>query len=159
MTRDRGTDAGVVRDILRSQLPDCRAASVRPLGEGLDHVAYEVDGELVVRLGRGGRDDACAERVAREVALLGVVARISPVAVPRPRFAVPERCCYGYAKLGGVPMLSLPPAVRARHAETVAASLGGLLRALHATPVAEVGHLAPTDVQPATQWLREAADL
>jgi aminoglycoside phosphotransferase (APT) family kinase protein len=154
-------DTGVelVRHIVRSQLPDCRAESVRPLGEGLDHVAYEVDGDLVVRFGHADRDGPCAPRIGREVALLGVVAGISPLAVPRPRFAVPERCCYGYDKLAGVPMLRLPPEVRARHSGTVAASLGELLGAMHGTPAAEVAHLVPTDVAPATEWLREAADL
>jgi aminoglycoside phosphotransferase (APT) family kinase protein len=152
------TGVDLVRDIVRSQLPAYRAASIRPLGEGEDHVAYEVDGRLVVRLGRDERPGACAPRTERELALLDVVARIATLPVPRASFAVPERCCYGYARLDGVPVLSLAPRLRARHASAVAASLGELLAALHATPVAEVAELAPTDLRPATEWLREAAD-
>jgi aminoglycoside phosphotransferase (APT) family kinase protein len=56
-------------------------------------------------------------------------------------------------------MLSLPPRVRVRHAQPVAAALSELLDALHATPVADVERLAPTDVRPDAEWLREAAGL
>jgi hypothetical protein len=79
-----------------------------------------------------------------------------PVAVPQPLFAVPERSCYGYAKLPGVPLLGLPSSHRV---EAVARSLGDLLQALHAVPIADVADLVPEDVQPATEWLREAVDL
>jgi aminoglycoside phosphotransferase (APT) family kinase protein len=145
----------LVRDIVRSQLPGWPVESIAPLGEGEDHVAYEVHERLVVRFRLDGR----GAEIEREVALLDLVASISPLAVPQPRFAAPEHCCYGYLKLDGVPLLQLEPGLRARHAEPVAASLGELLAALHATPLDHVAALAPRDAQPPAEWLREAAGL
>jgi aminoglycoside phosphotransferase (APT) family kinase protein len=153
------TRVALVRDILRSQLPTLSAESIRPLGEGQDHVAYEVGGELVVRFALGAQSDSCAARIAREATLLGVVERISPLAVPQPLFVLPASCCYGYRRLGGVPLLSFAPAARARIASPVAASIGDLLAALHRVPVAELAAVAPRDLQPASQWLQEAAEL
>src|SRR5204863_8173476 len=101
----------------------------------------------------------CAARPVREVALLAAVERSSPLAVPQPLFVVPERCCYGYHLLAGAPLLQLAPEARAELAPHVAASIGEFLAALQAMPVADVATLAPTDLQPARDWLREAAEL
>jgi len=57
-----GVDA--VRDVVATHAPDRRVESVRLLGEGLDHVVFEVDGDLVVRFAR--QPDAA--RLHREVA-------------------------------------------------------------------------------------------
>jgi aminoglycoside phosphotransferase (APT) family kinase protein len=150
-------DPDLVRDIVRLQLPGTGADSIRRLGEGQEHAAYEVDGRVVVRFAL--EHDDCSPRIEREVALLKVVARISPVAVPEPLFVVPERCCYGYRKLEGSPLLSLAPAKRGPLATQVATSAADLLAALHALPVAEVAGLVPTNLQPVGEWLREAAEL
>jgi aminoglycoside phosphotransferase (APT) family kinase protein len=136
----------LVRDIVRSRLPRCRTDAIRRLGAGQDHVAYEVDG-LVVRLG--------VQDPAREAALLELVARVSPVAVPRVEFVAAEHGCYAYRKLPGVP-LHLPAR---RDVPAIASRLGELLAALHAVPLADVADLAPTDLQPPAEWLREAAEL
>ena len=152
------TRADVVRAIVRFELPALGPASIRPLGGGQQHVAYEVDGRFVVRLGIDGDDD-CAARVEREVALLDVVERISPLAVPQPLFVVPERCCYGYHLLSGVPLQELAPEARAQLVPRVAPAIGEFLAALHAMPVAELAALAPSDLQPPSEWLRDAAEL
>jgi aminoglycoside phosphotransferase (APT) family kinase protein len=136
-----------VRNVLAAQLPGYRIDSVVPLGDGLDNVAFEVNGELIVRMGR--RPDP--ERLQREAGLLAIVAGAVPVAVPEPVFTVPELGCLAYAKLAGTPLLDLSPG------PAVVATLGEFLAALHALPVERVTGLVDVDDEPLTEWRREAA--
>jgi aminoglycoside phosphotransferase (APT) family kinase protein len=142
----------VVRSVLAEHLPAVAARSVEPLGAGLDHLAFLVDGELVVRFA------ADAASVVREAGVLELVARRSPVPVPRPVLTVPERGCLAYPLLPGVPLLDVPPADRAAYRLPVAAALGGLLTVLHAVPREEVAPLAEVDDTAPGAWLREAAE-
>ena len=79
-----------------------------PVGEGSDNLAYEVDGELIVRWSKEPDPAARAARVDREARLLAAVASISPLPVPVPSFTVAEQGCLAYRKLPGVPLLDLP---------------------------------------------------
>lgn len=140
-----------VREILARHLPEREVASVIPLGEGLEHRAYEVDGELVVRFAKD--EDRAVEREAR---LLAEVAPLSPVAVPEPLFVDRAARCIAYRKLPGVPLLDVPPDRRAGAAEPVGATLGRLLAALHAAPMPA---MAGVDDAPPAEWRDEAAGL
>lgn len=77
--------------------------TVEPLGAGLDHSAYLLDDELVVRF---RRDPAAADRIAAEARLLTFVGAISPVPVPGPVFVDARRGCMAYPLLPGVPLIS-----------------------------------------------------
>jgi aminoglycoside phosphotransferase (APT) family kinase protein len=59
--------------------------------------------------------------------------------------------------LPGVPLLDLPQPQRSSHGASVAATLGQLLTALHATPVEDMTGLAELDDQPLALWREEAA--
>jgi aminoglycoside phosphotransferase (APT) family kinase protein len=134
-------------DDVRRVLPDHDVESVVLLGSGLENVAYEVNGELVVRF---ARDPLRVEREARLLAFLGPV---SPLPVPRPLFA--GEGCLVYRKLPGTPLLdvaSFDPA-------PVVDVLGSFLSALHALPVSGMAELVDTDVQPLSEWLADAAAL
>src|SRR5699024_8095687 len=80
-----GTGRGerTVREVLDAHGWPARV--VRPLGAGLDHAAYDVDDELVVRVRRDGGD------VAREARLLEELADALPLPVPRPVLTDPGR--------------------------------------------------------------------
>jgi aminoglycoside phosphotransferase (APT) family kinase protein len=150
--RVRGVSSpDAVRDVLAEHLPGHRVDSVELLGAGLDNVAYEVNGELIVRFA----NDGDAASVDREARLLVAVAGISPLPVPRPCFTAPERGCLAYRKLAGIPLLELPSA----RAEPVAAVLGEFLAALHAAPAERFTGLVEPDDQPLDDWLRECAEL
>ncbi|WP_218004204.1 hypothetical protein [Nocardia araoensis] len=71
-----------VRDVVAAQLPGYRIDSVVLLGEGEDNVAYEVNGELIVRFSKEPDPDSRAARVIEEAGLLAAVADISPLPVP-----------------------------------------------------------------------------
>lgn len=138
--------AALVRDALAAARPGHTVADLVPLGEGLDHAAYLVDGELVVRVAK--REP---EGVRREGALLDLVGGVSPVPVPRPVVVDARRGCLAYPRLPGVPLLGRVPA------PGVAARLGALLAALHRVPHATVGHLVERDDTPLSEWRDEAA--
>jgi aminoglycoside phosphotransferase (APT) family kinase protein len=121
--------------------------SVVPLGAGLDNVAYEVNGELIVRV---ARDPRLVEREARLLAFLGPV---SPLPVPRPLFA--GEGCLVYRKLPGTPLLDLPRV----SPSSIVGVLGSFLAALHALPVADMAELVDIDVQPLPEWLADALSL
>src|ERR687894_1819898 len=119
------------------------------LGEGLDNVAYELDGTVV----RIRREDP--RSVLREAALLRLVAGVSPLPVPVPVAVDPDRGLLSYRKLPGVPLLHLARPGPAP--EVVGATLGGFLAALHAVPVDRVADLVEVDDTPPQEWLDEAA--
>jgi aminoglycoside phosphotransferase (APT) family kinase protein len=153
-----------VRGVVAAHLPGYRVDSVVRLGAGTDNVAYEVNGELVVRFSRApdsGAPDSGEpdpERVTNEARLLVAVAEVSPLAVPVPAFTDPERGCLAYRKLPGRPLLDLRRHGRSDQEESVAATLGEFLAALHAVPVDRVAHLVQPDDQPLPDWRREAAE-
>lgn len=139
-----------VRRVLSTHRPDYPIDTIALLGSGTDNLAYEVNGELIVRFAREP-DPAAVEHEAR---LLSAVAAVSPLPVPTPVFTVPEAGCLAYGKLTGVPLLDLPD-LRSR--TSVPAALGGFLARLHAVPVVRWAGLVEPDVVPAAEWLADAA--
>jgi aminoglycoside phosphotransferase (APT) family kinase protein len=154
--RSRDTLAAV-RRLVAAHLPDDGVDSVVPVGEGTDHLAFEVNGELIVRWTKEPDAAARAARVEREARLLAAVAAISPLPVPEPSFTVPEQGVLAYRKLPGLPLLDLPQPQRSAHASSIAATLGELLTALHATPAEHMAALAGIDDQRLVEWRDEAA--
>jgi aminoglycoside phosphotransferase (APT) family kinase protein len=143
-----------VRRLVAAHLPDYRIDSIVELGAGLDNVAYEVNGELIVRIAK----EPDPASVCNEARLLAAVAGISPLPIPEPRFTAAEQGCLAYVKIPGVPLLELPLAQRLPHGASIAATLGELLTALHSVPVDQVADLVGTDDEPLAEWRREAAE-
>src|SRR5688572_3748020 len=144
---------GNVHDVVAAHLPGYRVHSVTPIGEGLDNLAYEVNGELIVRFSK----EPDPARLSSEARLLAAVARISPLPVPEPVFTAAEHGCLAYFKLAGVPLLEATGGLRSENGASIAGSLGGLLNALHAEPVGRWADLVDTDDQPLSEWRHEAA--
>ena len=142
-----------VRDLVAVHMPDYRVASVVQVGVGLDNLAYEVNGELIVRFSK----EPDPTRLTNEARLLSAVADISPLPVPEPTFTAAEQGCLAYFKLPGVPLLDMPRYQRSDHATTIASTLGQLLIALHSVPVTRWTDLVDTDHQPLAERRREAA--
>jgi aminoglycoside phosphotransferase (APT) family kinase protein len=139
-------DAGErVRALVTAHLPGYQVESLTRLGAGLDHVVYEVNGDLIVRFGTGADAD-------REARLLTAVGNFSPLPVPVPRFT--DAGCLAYPKLPGVPLLDAAGV----DGVPVAAALGGLLAALHAAPAGRMATLVETDDLPVDEWRREARE-
>jgi aminoglycoside phosphotransferase (APT) family kinase protein len=127
--------------------------AIEPFGQGLDHTAYLVDGRLVVRFAHG---DGAAREVEREARLLGILAELSPLPVPRPVLVVPEAACLAYERLPGVPLIDLTDGRSARLAAVVAECLGAFLAALHRIPHERVAAVVDRDDEPPEAWLAEA---
>jgi aminoglycoside phosphotransferase (APT) family kinase protein len=154
-SRDR---VGDVRRVVVAHLPGYQVHSVVRFGEGCDNISYEVNGELIVRFSKESDPARRAARVHHEARLLAVVAGISPLPVPEPRFTVAEQGCLAYFKLPGLPLLDLPQPQRLAHGTSIAATLGELLTAMHAIPVDRMAGLVDTDDRPLAEWRREAAE-
>ncbi|WP_155373889.1 phosphotransferase family protein [Catellatospora vulcania] len=148
-----------VHGVVAAHLPGYRIGSVVELGAGLDNVAYEVDGALVVRFSREPDPRRRAALVEHEARLLTAVAGVCPLPVPEPLFTATELGCLAYAKLPGVPLSELARPGRSAHGVSIAVELGELLAALHAGPADRWAGLVDTDGQPPAQWLGEAGEL
>ncbi len=142
-----------VHKVVVAHMPDYHVVSVVPVGEGLDNLAYEVNGELIVRFTK----EPDPTRLNNEARLLAAVADVSPLPVPKPIFAAAEQGCLAYIKLPGVPLLDLPRHQRSEHVTLIAATLGELLTALHGAPIDQWTDLVDTDDHPLAEWQREAA--
>lgn len=150
-SHDRVAD---VRGIVVACMPGYRVDSVVQLGEGLDNVVYEVNGELIVRFSK----EPDPKRLYQEASLLVAVADVSPLPVPVPTFTLAQQGCMAYFKLPGTPLLDLSRDQRSDHDTAIAALLGELLAALHAVPVDRMIASVGTDQQPLAEWRREAAE-
>jgi aminoglycoside phosphotransferase (APT) family kinase protein len=136
-----------VSEVLARHLPQWAGGRIEPLGAGLEHTAYVVDGALVVRFGEAGS----AETEAR--VLEAVAGLAGEIPVPRPVLAAGD--CLAYPRLAGTPLIDLPPPYPAH----VAVALRGLLDRLHAAPVEAMASLVGTDADAIAQWQEEAAEL
>jgi aminoglycoside phosphotransferase (APT) family kinase protein len=146
-----------VHDIVVTHMPDYQVDAVVQVGEGVDNVAYEVNGELIVRFSKELDPARRAALLNREARLLAAVADVSPLPVPEPTFAAAEHGCLAYFKLPGVPLVDMSRHQRSDHATSIATTLGELLATLHAVPIDRWTDLVDTDDHPPAQWRREAA--
>jgi aminoglycoside phosphotransferase (APT) family kinase protein len=144
-------------DAVRAGVGGLQVRSAVLIGEGMDNLAYEVNGELVVRFSKEPDATRRSELVSAEAGLLAAVAAISPLPVPQPVFTDPGRGCWAYLKLPGVPLLDLPLPWRPAHAAAVGIVLGTFLAAVHAAPLARMAAFVDPDEVPMTQWRDEAA--
>ncbi|MGW3660763.1 phosphotransferase family protein [Streptomyces sp. NPDC005151] len=152
-SRDRVAD---VRSVVIAHMPDYQVDSVVQFGEGLDNLAYEVNGELIVRF---SKEPDLARRAAllnHEARVLAAVADVSPLLVPQPTFTVAEQGCLAYFKLPGVPLVDMPRHQRSAHGTSIGATLGELLTALHAVAIDRVA--VETDHQSVAEWRHEATE-
>jgi len=147
-----------VHNVVVAGMPGYRVDSVVRLREGLDNVAYEVNGELIVRFSKEPDPTRRAALLDREARLLALLAGISPLPVPEPTVIAAEHGWLAYFKLPGIPLLDLPRQRRSDHDTSIAATLGGLLTALHAVPVDRMTDLVDIDDHPLAEWRREAAE-
>ena len=141
-----------IRALLARRLPGYEVRSIARLGEGLDHAAYEVNGELILRASTDADPAIRSESTRREAALLAAVAELSALPVPEPIFADPEAGLLAYFKLPGVPLIDHPVSVPAR----LAPDLGELLGCLHQTPLDKVESLVERDLYPLAAWREDA---
>ncbi|NDU74210.1 phosphotransferase [Actinomadura sp. DSM 109109] len=148
-----------VRDVVAAHLPGYGVESVALLGEGEDNVAFEVNGELVVRFGKEPDAGSRAARVLGEARLLAAVADVSPLPVPEPSFTVAEQGCLAYFALPGVPLIDAAPFPEPDHVGSVAGALGEFLGALHAVPASDMAALVETDDEPMDVWVEESAQI
>lgn len=147
-----GVTTDEIRALLARHLPGYEVGSIARLGEGLDNIAYEVNGELIVRGSKEADPASRGESTQREADLLAVVTQLSTLPVPEPIFADIAAGVIAYVKLPGLPLMEHPVAEPAR----LAAPLGGFLSRLHQAPVEKMEELVPRDTDPLMTWRREA---
>jgi aminoglycoside phosphotransferase (APT) family kinase protein len=156
--RPQHRDEQHVAELVRVGVHGLQVSSVALIGEGVDHLAYEVNGELVVRFSKEDDPTRRAELIRSETGLLAAVAQISPLRVPEPVFTDAEQGCWAYAKIPGTPLLDLPAPQRLRYAPALAATLGRFLSALHAAPSERMAQFVSPDQVPMAEWRDEAAE-
>jgi aminoglycoside phosphotransferase (APT) family kinase protein len=147
-----------IRAALARHQPRYDGAPVVPLGAGLDNIAYEVGGDLVLRRAREG---TMAERLAaarHEADLLTAVAAVSSLPVPEPVFVDEPTAILAYRRLPGAPLHLNPVA----DPGALAGPLADFLSGLHASPGDDGGSspaaLVEVDDTPAAEWLADAAE-
>ena len=141
-----------IRALLARHLPGYEVRSLGRLGEGLDHVSYEVNGELIVRKSREADPSRRGEATRREAALLTAVAEVSTLPVPEPVFADVSAGVMAYSRLPGLPLIDYPVAEPAH----LAPALGEFIGRLHRTPLEKMEKLVKRDSYPLTTWLEDA---
>ena len=159
MQNRNGTRSEGIGGAVSALVPGYSIDAIEQLGPGMDHVAFEVNRELIIRFAKEADLERRAELVRREHALLAAVAEISPLPVPEPVSSNPELGCLAYFKIHGTPLLDTPPFQRVAHAESIATALGDFLTAIHAVSAQRFSDLVTSDDQPFEEWTLDAAEL
>jgi aminoglycoside phosphotransferase (APT) family kinase protein len=128
---DVDVTAELARSLIEAQFPELGGAPIEPLGEGWDNAAFLVGGEYVFRF---PRRSVAAPLIAREIAILPMLAPHLPRAISAPQFAGTATASYpwpfaGYRSFRGRTLSALHLDDAAY--ERLAADLGTFLRALH----------------------------
>ncbi|MDQ3641342.1 MAG: aminoglycoside phosphotransferase family protein, partial [Actinomycetota bacterium] len=127
--------------------------AVTRLGEGIDHIAFDVDGAFVVRVRKHPGPDTAAA-IAREASLLDVVAEVSPIPVPEVVVARPDEGLLAVRRLPGMSLLDAP----CPDPMLLVDQLAGLLASLYGIPPDRVDGLVGPDDYPLPSYLAEMAD-
>jgi aminoglycoside phosphotransferase (APT) family kinase protein len=143
-----------IRALVARHLPGRDVGSVIVLGQGADNVAYQVDGELVVRVSKDDDPRRRGEAVQREADLLSVVAEFSTLPVPTVVFVDVAEGAFAYRKVLGLPLATHPVAEPGR----LAPALGEFVSGLHGAPVTRMAELVEPDAEPLRAWLDEAQE-
>jgi aminoglycoside phosphotransferase (APT) family kinase protein len=140
--------AALIRRVMKNQAVE----AVVPLGDGCDHWAFEVNGSLIARV-RKHTDDRTAGAVEKEVALLDVLSRVSPIRIPEVVAAEPHAGVIVFRRIPGRSLHERPLPDPLAIAEPLAA----FVASLHALPAAAVEHLLDRDEYPISTCLADAA--
>jgi aminoglycoside phosphotransferase (APT) family kinase protein len=125
-------------------------------GGGSDHVAYEVDQDLIVRFATNP-DPACrAKQVHIEGRILAKVKAFSPPAVPDPLLVVEDDGVLVYRKILGTPLLNLRADVLHLDLGHLGEVIGEFLSRLHQAPVSAFDEFAPPEQLTSAEWLASA---
>lgn len=121
----------LARTLIGRQFPDFAGAAVQSLGEGWDNAAFLTAGEYVFRFPRRA---VSAPLMAREIAILPMLAPLLPVAISTPGFVGTPAPAYpwpfaGYRSFCGSALSAVN--LDTQGYRRLAASLGDFLRALH----------------------------
>jgi len=124
-------DEAFARRLIEAQFPHLQGVSMRRIGAGWDNAAYLVEEHIVFRFPQRA---VAGPLIARENALLPLIATALPVAIPVPRYIGTPQDEYpwafsGYEILAGVSACTRIPDDGERRA--LAGDLGRFLRALH----------------------------
>jgi aminoglycoside phosphotransferase (APT) family kinase protein len=134
-TADIAIDAALALQLVDEQFPQLAATRAEPFGSGWDNAAFLIDDTVVFRF---PRRRVAAALIAREAAILPLIASHLPLAVPVPTFIGTGDARYpsvfgGYVRLDGVTACSAALTDDERIAS--APLLGRFLRRLHAIDV------------------------
>lgn len=137
--------------------PALAARPLRRLGEGWDNVVHAVGDDLVLRIVKDPDPRDHAGHVAREVALLDVVARACPVPVGEVVATHPEAGALLCRRVPGVAYDDLPEAAQHRWAAAVAEQAAVAVAAVHALALDAVPDVVegPT---PLAEWWADTAE-
>jgi len=144
-TAERVVSRDDARDLIAAQFPELADATVEPFGNGWDNTAYLVGGAFVFRF---PRREIAVPLIAREIAILPLIADALPAPIPVPRFAGAPSATFpwtfaGYAHLAGTTIDALPGALAGPR---LAQELGAFLRVLHAIdPAPAIARGLPPD--------------
>ena len=123
------------------------------LGEGSDHLAYEVNHKLIVRV-RKQPDARAAAATAREGALLTLLAEVSSVPVPSVVKLDSSRCAIVMTKLRGTSLFEAP----SRDPMALCDQLGSFLSGIHGLSLEHVRDVAPLEDTGLDVFLAEAME-
>ncbi|QYG92270.1 phosphotransferase [Iamia sp. SCSIO 61187] len=147
---DGPVDEDSVRRVVARMVGPGRSLSL--LGQGTDHVAYDVDGAFVARVALDP-DGETAAAIARERAVLDLVGPVSPVPVPEVVAADPDAGVVVLRRLPGASLLDEP----CRDVDAVVDQLAAFLTAVWSLPVDDGDGLVEVDDVPLEEYRAEAA--
>lgn len=142
--------------MLEAHLPTLSILSVTELGDGSDHIAYEVNSSLVVRLAKNPDPDQRSKLVRKEAQLLRLLNDCSPPSVPNPVAVIEQYGVLVYPKIAGLPLIDARRTGGQTTSSQLGTAIGPFLTRLHRLPVRAVSQFVPREQSPVEDWFSEA---
>ena len=140
--------------IIRRALDLPSVGVIRPLRDGADHWAFDVNGLFIARVLKE-RDEHTRGALEREAALLIMLARVSPLPVPQVVATDPSAGLMVHRRIPGTPLFERPAA----DPHAIMDPLADFVAAIHGVPLETVEHLVQRDESALNGYVTEAAAL
>ncbi len=144
-----------LREFISKQHPEFPIRSLAILGEGLENIAAEVNGDIIFRF---AKNPSGRKAIQKEIQLLELLTGVGSVEIPVPIAELSGNNHYAYKKIQGHPLILVLDQMADEELSSICHVLGNFLSELHSISPEHLKGLVPVDAEPFKELIHEARD-
>ena len=144
-----------ISNFLSKNHPETRIDSIKFLGEGLDNIAFEINGNLVVRFAKSSSGRL---EVEKEVKLLDYLSQFFAMGILVVDTGFRGREYFSYRKIRGIPLINCIDSLSRKRIDSICREIVLFLSKLHSLPRRGLDSILEIDLDNHEKILVEATD-